>query len=420
MIRKREKLMKNIFIELKKIFKRKQVYELKNVFTPTTSANISYITRESVENKLRKALDIPGKQVVIYGHSGSGKTTVLNHIIKEKTLTTITSRCTKNSTIESIILDAFDELNPYYLDSTNGIRKESITGSISTEYLGIKSSISGNIESSIGEVKKRILPPQLTIQRLCDFIGSAGALWIIEDFHKVSDEEKSKISQMMKLFMDKAKDYENSKIVVLGAADYGYEVVQHDTELNNRVTEVEVPLLTTPEIAQIIQKGANALNIGISNVVSDKIADYANCLATIAHQLAYNLCFNKGILKTQKRYINISDEELEQAIKDFSSEKQDTYKALYLRITQQRERTYKNVEIILEALSKLDKDVTQHDLLVEIQKKYPTYPPGNLSTYLKRLTTPEKEEVLRNNSGRISFSDPFFKSYIKMRSVNEA
>lgn len=412
--------MKNIFIELKKIFKRKQVYELKNVFTPTTSANISYITRESVENKLRKALDIPGKQVVIYGHSGSGKTTVLNHIIKEKTLTTITSRCTKNSTIESIILDAFDELNPYYLDSTNGIRKESITGSISTEYLGIKSSISGNIESSIGEVKKRILPPQLTIQRLCEFIESAGALWIIEDFHKVSDEEKSKISQMMKLFMDKAKDYENSKIVVLGAADYGYEVVQHDTELNNRVTEVEVPLLTTPEIAQIIQKGANALNIGISDVVSDKIADYANCLATIAHQLAYNLCFNKGILKTQKRYINISDEELEQAIKDFSSEKQDTYKALYLRITQQRERTYKNVEIILEALSKLDKDVTQHDLLVEIQKKYPTYPPGNLSTYLKRLTTPEKEEVLRNNSGRISFSDPFFKSHIKMRSVNEA
>lgn len=166
------------------------MYELKNVFTPTTSANISYITRESVENKLRKALDIPGKQVVIYGHSGSGKTTALNHIIKEKTLTTITSRCTKNSTIESIILDAFDELNPYYLDSTNGIRKESITGSISTEYLGIKSSISGNIESSIGEVKKRILPPQLTIQRLCDFIGSAGALWIIEDFHQMKKKAK--------------------------------------------------------------------------------------------------------------------------------------------------------------------------------------------------------------------------------------
>lgn len=57
---------KNIFNLL---FKRRQVYELKNVFTPTTSANISYITRENVENRLRKALDILGKQVVRYGHS---------------------------------------------------------------------------------------------------------------------------------------------------------------------------------------------------------------------------------------------------------------------------------------------------------------------------------------------------------------
>lgn len=70
-----------------------------------------------------------------------------------------------------------------------------------------------------------------------------------------------------------------------------------------------------------------------------------------------------------KKHIDIKDSELEQAIRDFASEKQDTYKALYLRITQQRERTYKNVEIILAALSKFDKDVTQHDLLVEIQKK---------------------------------------------------
>ena len=73
----------------------------------------------------------------------------------------------------------------------------------------------------------------------------------------------------------------------------------------------------------------------------------------------------------------------------------------------------------MEALGTFNKDVTQHDLLVEIQKKFPTYPPGNLSTYLKRLSTPEKEEVLRVNSGRISFSDPFFKSYIKMRNINE-
>lgn len=392
---------------------------MKDVFTPTSSANISYISRTSVEKKLKKALDIPGKQIVIYGHSGSGKTTILNHIVKEQCLKTITSRCTNNSTIDTIILDAFDALNQYYTESTNISRKESLTGSITSEYLGIKSSISGTLENNVGEIQKRVLPPQLTIQRLCDFIGSTKALWIIEDFHKIPENEKSKISQMMKLFMDKAVDYPNSKIIVLGAANNGYEVVQHDTELNNRVSEIEVPLLTTTEIVRIVEKGATALNISISTETATEIAKYANCLATIAHQLAYNLCFNNNISKTQRKLAIIPNSELDQAVKDFTSEKQDTYKKLYMKITQQREGKYQNVSIILSTLCEMDDNVTQHALLTKIQENFPSYPPSNLSTYLKQLYSPEREEVLRNNAGRISFSEPFFKSYIRMLNVQQ-
>lgn len=413
-------MIKKILVQITSLFKKHPIYELKEVFTPTSSADISYISRSSVEKKLKKALDIPRKQIVIYGHSGSGKTTILNHIIKEQNLKAITSRCTNNSTIDTIILDAFDSLNPYYTESTNISCKESLTSSIASEYLGIKSSISSTSENSIGEIQKRILPPQLTIQRLCNFIGSAKALWIIEDFHKIPEIEKSKISQMMKLFMDKATDYPDSKIIVLGAADNGYEVVQHDTELNNRISEIEVPLLTTQEIVQIIEKGATALNIDISNETATEIAKYANCLATVAHQLAYNLCFNNNISKTQRKLVTIPNSELTQAVADFTSEKQDTYKNLYMKITQQREGKYQNVSIILSALCKMDDNVTQHALLTKIQESTPSYPPGNLSTYLKQLYSPEREEVLRNNAGRISFSEPFFKSYIRMLNAQQS
>ncbi len=412
-------MIKKLTSKILALFKKAPIYELKDVFTPTSSANISYISRTSVEKKLKKALDIPGKQIVIYGHSGSGKTTILNHIVKEQCLKTITSRCTNNSTIDTIILDAFDALNQYYTESTNISRKESLTGSITSEYLGIKSSISGTLENNVGEIQKRVLPPQLTIQRLCDFIGSTKALWIIEDFHKIPENEKSKISQMMKLFMDKAVDYPNSKIIVLGAANNGYEVVQHDTELNNRVSEIEVPLLTTTEIVRIVEKGATALNISISTETATKIAKYANCLATIAHQLAYNLCFNNNISKTQRKLAIIPNSELDQAVKDFTSEKQDTYKKLYMKITQQREGKYQNVSIILSTLCEMDDNVTQHALLTKIQENFPSYPPSNLSTYLKQLYSPEREEVLRNNAGRISFSEPFFKSYIRMLNVQQ-
>lgn len=152
-------MIKKLTSKILALFKKAPIYELKDVFTPTSSANISYISRTSVEKKLKKALDIPGKQIVIYGHSGSGKTTILNHIVKEQCLKTITSRCTNNSTIDTIILDAFDALNQYYTESTNISRKESLTGSITSEYLGIKSSISGTLENNVGEIQKRVLPP---------------------------------------------------------------------------------------------------------------------------------------------------------------------------------------------------------------------------------------------------------------------
>lgn len=405
----------NIITKIRNLFYKYSIHELNAVFTPTSSAEISYIARPDIEKKLSKALDIPGKQIVIYGHSGSGKTTVLNHIIKEKKIQKIVSSCTTNSTIDSIILDAFDELNQYFTDSKSSSEKETISAGLTTEYLGIKSSINSSVESSTGEIQKRMLPPQLTIQRLSHFISSANAIWIIEDFHKVAPSEKTKISQMMKLFMDKSSQYKYSKIIVLGAAENGSEVCEYDAELNNRVSEIEVPLLMPEQIQEIATKGCTALNISISENVIKQIANYSNCLATIAHQLLYNLCYNREIFKTQKKTIFIPDSELQKAINDFSSEKQDTYKKLYLKITEHRERTYNNIEIILSALSKLPNDnVTQNIILEEIRKIHLTYPQGNLSTYLSKLCSPSFDEVLRNNSGRISFSDPFFKAYISL------
>lgn len=411
-------MFKNCWHTIKNWFIHKKRYELKEVFTPASSANIAYIERETIEKKLSKAIDIPGKQIVIYGHSGSGKTTILNHMLIEKNITKVISRCTTNSTIDSIILDAFDSLNPYYTENISNTNKNSIKGDISSEYLGIKSAISSTTETTVGKTQKRLLPPQLTIQRLSHFIGKANAIWIIEDFHKVAENEKTSISQMMKLFMDIATEYPNTKIVILGAANNGYEVVQYDTELNNRVSEIEVPLLTEKEIERILQKGTAVLNIQFSDKLIKSIANYSNCLATIAHQLAYNLCFNNNILKTQKKQKTINETELNKAVNDFSSEKQDTYKSLYLSITKQREGKYKNVEIILNTLSNIpNEEITQHELYNKILEKYQDYPQGNLSTYLKKLTSIEGEEVLRNTSNRISFSDPFFKSYVKMRNM---
>ncbi len=406
---------------IKNWFAKRKKYELAEVFTPTVSAEVAYTHRDDIEKQLDKAIDIPGKQVVIFGHSGSGKTTVLKHILNRKNIRIITSACTASSTIESIILDAFDQLNPYYVSGSTESVKKGISGELSAEYHNIARSISSTV-SAFSEIehevnKLRVLPPQLTEQRLCHFICSADLIWVIEDFHKVNDDEKIKISQMMKLFMDRTPAGRKSKIVVLGAAEHGYEVCKYDSELNNRVAEVEVPLLTEGEIKNIIQLGCKALNISMSDNLIANIAQYSNCLATIAHQLAYNLCYNSDVKTTQKKTKVISDEKLNKAVEDFTSEKQDTYNKLYMEITKHNKAKFSNVELILDAVSSLDDNVIHRDIFDYIAKNNPDYPQSNASAYLAKLCSPTLNEVLRNTGGRYSFSDPFFKAYVRMKKV---
>src|SRR3954471_7786370 len=91
------------------------VYE---VFTPTTPAKINFVSRENIENRLADCILTPGKQIIIYGETGCGKSTLLEKKLEELYEFHITTRCTKSTTYQSMLLDAFDKLSASYHSST--------------------------------------------------------------------------------------------------------------------------------------------------------------------------------------------------------------------------------------------------------------------------------------------------------------
>src|SRR5688572_14807734 len=84
-----------------------------DVFTPTTQANINFVARDAVNDRLVDAIRTPGKQLVVYGETGSGKSTLLQRKLNELYTDHITTRCSSTSTFESILLDAFDQLDKF-------------------------------------------------------------------------------------------------------------------------------------------------------------------------------------------------------------------------------------------------------------------------------------------------------------------
>ncbi len=277
-----------------------ETFQLKDVFTPTKPARIAFIDREEINDKLVRALQMPGKQLIVYGHSGSGKTTLLANKLCQLYERHITTRCMKGMIFEQIMLDAFDQLEPFYTSEHNVAEKSEISSAITGNYFSIKCKINETAKTEQSKKEQRVLPPQLTPQALGKFLGSKKCCWVIEDFHKIDSEEKTKLAQLMKVFMDLSDEYSDLKIVAIGAVNTARQVVQYDDEMRNRVAEIHVALMTENEIENIVSKGEEALNIIFGNDFKSLIANYSNGLASVCHHLCLYMCEIVGINETSK------------------------------------------------------------------------------------------------------------------------
>jgi energy-coupling factor transporter ATP-binding protein EcfA2 len=390
-------------------------YKARDVFTPTKPARATFVEREAINAKLVDALQTPGKQIVVYGHSGSGKTTLLVNKLHQLYENHITTRCTSDMTFEKLLLNSFDQLNVFAEIERTEKHTYQFSPSIGAEYKSIKIQMAGSFSNESQVKNQRILPLQLTPQTLAKFLGEAKCCWVLEDFHKIEQSEKQKLSQVMKLFMDMADDYSDLKIIAIGAVDTARQVVEYDPEMRNRVSEIHVPLMMPSEIREIIDKGEKLLNFTLPDDAKNGIVEYSNGLASVCHQLCLNICFASGIINTLQESIRVSASELQEALQIYIANASDTLKGAFDKaLRQKRVRRFDNCRLILQALSQCDQEGAVPAFLFEkIRKRHKDYPAGNLTLYLKELQTPERGALLRcdSTSNQYSFSDPFYRVF---------
>ncbi|OPC53554.1 hypothetical protein BAY07_16015 [Elizabethkingia bruuniana] len=394
-----------------------EVYKTVKVFTPTQPAISSFVERSpKVNNTLVDALMTPGKQIVLYGHSGCGKITLLTNKINETYEKHYITRCMESMSFENIIMDGFSQLDNV-INEKSQKNIFSISPEISIDYNDIKGSFKlftlGNEKTNSS---RSIIPVQLTPQKLAKFFGEAKACWILEDFHKIKKEEKSKTSQLMKVFMDMSLEYPEVKLIAIGALGTARQVVEYDKEMNNRVTEVFVPYMRDNEIIDIIENGEKLLNLIFSKEVKDKIVKFSCGLPSICHQLCLNICFDKRIYKTLKNTQAINIDDLDIAIEKFLEEKSDSFKADFdkaIKISKGK----KNIpQSILEACLTIDTDEFNFDkILAAIRDK--TITSAEVIKYLRELSLPIRAEILifDENSNNYRFNNLFLKAYCFLR-----
>ena len=143
-----------------------QTYLVDKVFTPATPAVLTFVERKTIGEKLTDALMTTGMQIILYGHTGSGKSTLLINTLERISEYYIRTICMEKQSLDTLIRDAFDQLDPFYNAELSGSRKRKLSGSIAYQYAGMKASIGAESSSETGVMQRRVLPPEMTPQAL--------------------------------------------------------------------------------------------------------------------------------------------------------------------------------------------------------------------------------------------------------------
>lgn len=389
-----------------------------DVFTPSVPAGRGFVGRETeMQDLVSMGLRVPGTQVIVWGESGAGKSSLINKALATEGQTAVKTACTPDSTYEDILAAAFSGTGAFYVtESTEHTDATlAVAGTIGSELIGSKVTAEAELNKGTGLTRQPIARPQLSPQRLVAELGARGYSWVIEDFHKVTESERARIAHALKVFSDDGAKYPSTRVIVLGVSESVDELVQDSINISKRIIDIEVPPLDHGELGKILDVGQNLLNLDFSRIRT-QLLDTAVGTASIAHALALACCLRRKVTQPASDTVTFTAKDFEAATQQYARTRSSALKSRFKKALKvHRKRTYDNTEIILRALTQLpESGGTVGEILAVIRRDHPKYPSGNATSYLRQLQEEERGSLIRKTSfGVYRFDEPLQHAYAR-------
>jgi hypothetical protein len=266
-----------------------------SVFTPKTIVSREMFTKRNesdlngnpgLQDNLRDAIRDVGGQVVLFGDTGVGKSSLIRYAAEDESRKSLTVECLSSHTYEDLVEAAVRKV----VDVREVTRAQ--RGSVESEVSAqggfqFLMTLKGRIRAGTERESAFEVVSQSPLDVLLGAMQAAGlSLWVLDNFQNVIDgRTRELVAQTMELMADRASETGDVKTVVIGIADDAVSLVGGSGSYRRRTTEIGVPRMPDDEVLAIISNGFDLLGIALPEEVASKLVAYSDGFPYFAHLL---------------------------------------------------------------------------------------------------------------------------------------
>lgn len=222
-------------------------YTLEQVFNEAAYPEVTFVPPSNFAH-IRSSFKTPGKHITISGASGTGKTTLVTHALRE------------------LAIPAADVL------WING-----------RQYSALESGLL---------VLAQVLGAPEDFDEITDLLRLV-KFTVIDDFHHLSTGAKLEIAKLLKLWHEKG-----TRFVIIGIATSAADLYGADPELGIRNDPFELRAQDEVFTRELLRLGEEALNIKFTPSLQDQIVAASNCVPSVVQVICKTCCIEAGIQDT--------------------------------------------------------------------------------------------------------------------------
>jgi energy-coupling factor transporter ATP-binding protein EcfA2 len=393
------------------------------VFTPATPVQEDMFAarrHEALEDRVDSALAQRGRQVVLYGDTGVGKTSLVLHLARTRKLKMLRVEC--GPSFDEMMSEAISKVEPVRVTGRKegGVRRVGGGLGLPGGMVKASSEVTQQNETEFQPLSRTITADMI------DTLEKYGIdVLFLDNFENVTGSTHAKqtsrsTSHLLKSLSDRAEDGKNHlKVVVAGIPAASEALIALDDATARRTAQIEVSRMPRDELEQILSRGEQKLGTSFGGLARTLILDYSDGFPYYTHLLALHCCKRMATTGSVEAGLADFDEALDEVIADCDLRLRNGYTRAV-----ETSGVVKVRKSILEAIASYNEtEVTFKAIRVAFLQIHPEYKSLERLSFLSTAITPLKDEyqiladldMPKSRRNLYRFKNPLMRGYIRLR-----